>query len=108
LSDVTLEIDPRTATTVMMVAGGYPGDYEKGKAISGLEKVNTATVFHAGTKKSGNDVLSNGGRVMAFTALGNSIQEALDGSFAAAKTVSFEGCYYRKDIGQDLLKLQHS
>lgn len=105
LASKNVEIDPRTATTVMMVAGGYPGDYEKGKPISGLDKVSTATVFHAGTKKAGSDVVSNGGRVLAFTALGNSIQEALDGSFAAAKTVSFEGCYYRRDIGQDLLKL---
>lgn len=106
LSSVEVEIDSRTATTVMMVAGGYPGDYEKGKVISGLDKVSGAMAFHAGTKSSGANVVSNGGRVLAFTALGNSIQEALDGSFAAAKTVSFEGCYYRRDIGQDLLKLQ--
>lgn len=105
LSAVNVDIDPRTATTVMMVAGGYPGDYEKGKVISGLDKVSGAIAFHAGTKKSGNDIVSNGGRVLAFTSLGTSIQEALDGSFAAAKAVSFEGCYYRRDIGQDLLKL---
>lgn len=104
LASVDLEIDPRTATTVMMVAGGYPGDYEKGKVISGLDHVTGAMAFHAGTKKSGDNVVSNGGRVIAFTALGDSIQEALNGSFAAAKAVSFEGCYYRKDIGQDLLK----
>lgn len=105
LASVKVEIDPRTATTVMMVAGGYPGDYEKGKVISGLDKVSTAIAFHAGTKKSGDSVVSNGGRVLAFTSLGNSIQEALNGSFAAAKAVSFDGCYYRRDIGQDLLKL---
>jgi phosphoribosylamine---glycine ligase len=103
LSSVKIELDTRTATTVMMVAGGYPGDYEKGKVISGLDKVTTATVFHAGTKASGNEIVSNGGRVMAFTALGNGIQEALNGSFAAANTVKFEGCYFRRDIGQDLL-----
>lgn len=103
LSSVNVEIDSRTATTVMMVAGGYPGDYEKGKVIAGLDKVSGAMVFHAGTKISGDSVVSNGGRVLAFTALGDSIQEALDGSFNAAKLVSFEGCYYRKDIGQDLL-----
>ncbi len=103
LSSAHVEIDSRTATTVMMVAGGYPGDYEKGKVISGLNNVWDAIAFHAGTKLSGGNVVSNGGRVLAFTALGNSIQEALDGSFAAAKAVSFEGCYYRKDIGQDLL-----
>jgi phosphoribosylamine--glycine ligase len=103
LSSVNIELDSRTATTVMMVAGGYPGDYEKGKVISGLDKVTTATVFHAGTKASGNEIVSNGGRVMAFTSLGNNIQQALDGSFAAANTVKFEGCYFRRDIGQDLL-----
>jgi phosphoribosylamine--glycine ligase len=103
LAAVKIELDTRTATTVMMVAGGYPGDYEKGKVISGLDKVTTATVFHAGTKASGNEIVSNGGRVMAFTALGNGIQEALNGSFAAANTVKFEGCYFRRDIGQDLL-----
>lgn len=104
LASVALELDPRTATTVMMVAGGYPGDYEKGKVISGLDKVTTATVFHAGTKSAGTEIVSNGGRVLAFTSLGNSIQEALDGSFTAAKSVAFEGCYFRRDIGQDLLK----
>lgn len=103
LSSVSLELDLRTATTVMMVAGGYPGDYEKGKTITGLDQVTTATVFHAGTKTSGSEIVSNGGRVMAFTALGNGIQEALNGSFAAANTVKFEGCYFRRDIGQDLL-----
>ena len=103
LSSVNVEIDSRTATTVMMVAGGYPGDYEKGKVISGLDKVSGAMVFHAGTKSVGDTVVTNGGRVLAFTALGNTIQEALDGSFAAARTVSFDGCYYRRDIGQDLL-----
>lgn len=103
LSSVSLELDLRTATTVMMVAGGYPGDYEKGKTIAGLDQVTTATVFHAGTKTSGSEIVSNGGRVMAFTALGNGIQEALNGSFAAANTVKFEGCYFRRDIGQDLL-----
>lgn len=103
LSDFRLELDPRTATTVMMVAGGYPGDYEKGKPISGLENVHDAFAFHAGTKKSGDAVLSNGGRVMAFTGFGNSIAEALSKSYRAAAAVSFDGCYFRRDIGQDLL-----
>ncbi|GAB4131374.1 MAG: phosphoribosylamine--glycine ligase [Bacteroidia bacterium] len=103
IAEIQLDIDPRTATTVMMVAGGYPGDYEKGKKITGLEEVQNAVVFHAGTKISGSDIVSNGGRVMAFTALGNSIREALEGSFGAVSKVKFEGCYYRRDIGQDLL-----
>lgn len=104
LADFQFELDPRTATTVMMVAGGYPGDYEKGKIISGLENVKDAMAFHAGTKNSGNDIVTNGGRIIAFTAFGNSISEAVAKSYAAAEEVKFEGCYFRKDIGQDLMK----
>lgn len=105
LAAFNLQLDPRTATTVMMVSGGYPGDYVKGKPIAGLDATTTAQVFHAGTALKDGQVVTSGGRVLAFTNLGNSIAEALDGSFAAAKQVSFEGAYYRSDIGQDLLKL---
>lgn len=105
LASFDLQIDPRTATTVMMVSGGYPGDYVKGKPISGLDATTNAQVFHAGTALKNGQVVTSGGRVLAFTNLGNSITEALDGSFAAAKQVSFEGAYYRRDIGQDLLKI---
>lgn len=109
LASLKFELDDRTATTVMMVAGGYPGDYEKGKIISGLENVKDAVAFHAGTKEdtsagSAGKIVTNGGRILAFTGFGNSIEEALSHSYAAANAVKFEGCYFRKDIGQDLLK----
>ncbi|HEU4717372.1 MAG TPA: phosphoribosylglycinamide synthetase C domain-containing protein, partial [Bacteroidia bacterium] len=107
-SSFDLRIDPRTATTVMMVAGGYPGDYEKGKIISGLENVKDAIAFHAGTRSANGNVVTNGGRVIAFTAFGNSIGAALKNSYAAASAVKFDGCYFRRDIGQDLLKIAES
>ncbi|TND08643.1 MAG: phosphoribosylamine--glycine ligase [Bacteroidetes bacterium] len=106
LADYKLEIDTRTTTTVMMVAGGYPGEYEKGKIISGLADVQDAIAFHAGTKTQHGNVVSNGGRVIAFTAFGDSIGEAIRKSYSGAACVKFEGCYYRSDIGQDLLKLE--
>jgi phosphoribosylamine--glycine ligase len=104
LHNVELKIDDRTATTVMMVACGYPGDYEKGKEISGLETVTDATVFHAGTKKLNGKVVTNGGRVLAFTGMGDTIESAIQKSFGAASTVGFEGAYYRRDIGKDLME----
>ena len=104
LASFKFELDERTATTVMMVAGGYPGDYEKGKVISGLENVKDAVAFHAGTKAADGKIVTNGGRILAFTGFGNSIQEALAHSYAAANSVKFEGCYFRKDIGQDLIR----
>jgi phosphoribosylamine--glycine ligase len=100
-----LKLDPRTATTVMVVSGGYPGDYTKGKPIMGLSNVNTALVFHAGTTLSNDQIISNGGRVLAFTGFGADIREALANSFAAVQKVQFDGHYYRRDIGQDLLNL---
>jgi phosphoribosylamine--glycine ligase len=103
LADFVFELDPRTATTVMMVAGGYPGDYEKGKLISGLENVKDAMAFHAGTKNAGDTVVTNGGRIIAFTAFGNTIAEAIAKSYAAANSVKFQDCYFRNDIGQDLM-----
>jgi phosphoribosylamine--glycine ligase len=105
LASFKFELDDRIATTVMMVAGGYPGDYEKGKVISGLENVKDAVAFHAGTKNENDTIVTNGGRIIAFTAFGNSIGEAIQKSYAAANAVKFEGCYFRKDIGQDLMKL---
>ncbi len=104
LADFNFELDNRTATAVMMVAGGYPGDYEKGKIISGLENVKDAFAFHAGTKNEGEKIVTNGGRIIAFTAFGNSIEEAVKLSYAAANAVKFDDCYFRKDIGQDLMK----
>jgi phosphoribosylamine--glycine ligase len=102
LEEKTIELDPRFATTVMMVSGGYPEAYEKGKLMTGINEVEGSIVFHAGTKLEGEKVLTNGGRVMTLTSFGESINEALEKSFANAEIVNFEGKYYRKDIGFDL------
>ncbi len=103
LSDVDLKIDSRTATTVMMVSGGYPGDYQKGKKITGIENVQDSLVFHAGTAKKDHDVVSSGGRVLAVTSFGANISEAREKSYRNLSLISFDGAYYRKDIGLDLL-----
>ena len=102
LSETDLKIDPRTAVTVMTVSGGYPGKYDKGKTISGLEKVDQSIVFHAGTKIEQGEVRTNGGRVLAFTSFGADMAEALHKSYQSIETVQFDGMYYRKDIGFDL------
>ena len=103
LSTVKLEIDPRTAATIMLVAGGYPENYEKGQIISGLEKADDIYTFHAGTTlNADNDVLTNGGRVLALTALGDTLDEALAQVNAAAQEINWTGRYYRSDIGFDL------
>jgi phosphoribosylamine--glycine ligase len=104
LGKTNFELDPRIATTVMMVAGGYPEEYEKGHDVSGLDKVEGSIVFHAGTKQEGEKVLTNGGRLMAVTSYGNSIQEAVEKSFSNAEKINYTGRYYRKDIGKDLLQ----
>ncbi len=104
LNQVTIKISDKVATTVMLVAGGYPDEYEKGHAISGLDKVKDVLPFHAGTKKGSNgEILSNGGRVIALTAVGDTMEEALGKSKAAAELVLWKERYYRKDIGFDLL-----
>jgi phosphoribosylamine--glycine ligase len=97
-----IEMDPRSAATVILVSGGYPGDYEKGKAISGLERVEGSIAFHAGTKATADGVVSNGGRVIAVTSYGDGFDEALVFSNRNAEVIKFEGKYYRKDIGFDL------
>ncbi|MEO5778120.1 MAG: phosphoribosylamine--glycine ligase, partial [Flavobacterium sp.] len=102
LDKVSLEIDERSATTVMMVSGGYPADYEKGKEIFGLEKVEGSLVFHAGTKLDNGKVVSNGGRVLAITSFGNDFQEAIKKSYQNIDKLDFDKMYFRKDIGQDL------
>ena len=102
LDKKNLEIDNRYATTVMLVSGGYPGDYEKGKVISGLDSVSDSIVFHAGTIEDKNTITTNGGRVLAVSSYGNSKEEALNKSFANAEKICFDGKYYRKDIGFDL------
>lgn len=102
LKDVTIELDKRTVTTVMLVSGGYPGSYEKGKEITGLDQVEGSVVFHAGTKADNGKVLTNGGRVIAISSFGENMKEALEKSYANAEKIEFEGKYYRRDIGFDL------
>lgn len=100
LNEITLEIEPKTAATVMAVSGGYPEAYEKGKQVKGLE--NTELVFHAGTRLEGEQVVTNGGRVLAATSFGESFNEAVTKSFETLEKINFEGMHYRKDIGFDL------
>lgn len=102
LSEVEIELDEQTVTTVMLVSGGYPGSYEKGKEITGLDQVEDSVVFHAGTKPEGEKVLTSGGRVIAVSSYGDHMEEALEKSYKNAKRINFEGKYYRKDIGFDL------
>ena len=103
LDEVSIELDDRAATTVMTVSGGYPEAYEKGKEITGFESVNDSIVFHAGTTEKEGKVVSNGGRVMAVTSFGGSIEEALEKSYKSIDKISFEEMNYRKDIGFDLV-----
>jgi len=102
LDETELEIDERAAATVMIVSGGYPDKYEKGKVITGLENVNDSIVFHAGTKQEGDSVLSNGGRVLAITSYGNTLTEAVTTSYKSIALIDFEKKYFRKDIGKDV------
>ncbi len=97
-----LQIDDRTATTVVLVSGGYPEAYEKGKWISGLEQTHGSLVFHAGTKNDAGAIVTNGGRVFAITSYGNDMNEALEKSYQNAEAIQFERKNYRRDIGFDL------
>ncbi|HHC80505.1 MAG TPA: phosphoribosylamine--glycine ligase [Flavobacteriia bacterium] len=102
LDTIEIEFDSRTAATVMLVSGGYPEAYEKGKEITGIENVQKSIVFHAGTKKDAEKVITNGGRVLAITSYGNGIQEALQQSYQSIENIRFEKMKYRTDIGFDL------
>ncbi|MCK4751263.1 MAG: phosphoribosylamine--glycine ligase, partial [Bacteroidales bacterium] len=102
LGKKTIEIDPRTVCTVMLVSGGYPGHYEKGKEIMGLDTDTKSVVFHAGTKPSEGKVLTNGGRVLAITSFGDDMIDALARSYKTAENIKFQGKYLRRDIGFDL------
>ena len=103
LSERKLDIDSASAATVMLVAGGYPGEYPKGEVISDLDKVGGSILFHSGTKVSGNDVVTNGGRVIAVSSKGNTIQEALELSYRNAGLIQFKGKFFRRDLGFDLI-----
>lgn len=92
------------AVTVVMVAEGYPGSYDKGKPITGLDKTEGGLVFHAGTKSNGNEVVTNGGRVLAVTGTGGSLQAASEEAYKAVSRIQWDGLYFRKDIGEDLKK----
>lgn len=102
LDKITLEIDERAATTIMVVSGGYPEDYEKGKEILGLENITESIPFHAGTTLENGKVVSNGGRVIAVTSYGANFQEAIKKSYQSIEKLQFDKMYYRKDIGNDL------
>ncbi len=102
LNTITIDIDQRAATTVMLVSGGYPESYEKGKVITGLENVNDSIVFHAGAKNQNDSIVTSGGRVMAITSFGDTYQQALKKSYQTIQDVKFDKMYYRKDIGFDL------
>ena len=102
LKNIDIKIDPRTAATVMLVSGGYPEKYEKGKPMTGIENVESSIVFHAGTKRTNEGVVTNGGRVMALTSFGDDFKEAVGLSLLNATKVEFEKKNYRKDIGFDL------
>ena len=102
LDNMKIELDPRYAATVMMVSEGYPGAYEKGKEITGLDQITESIIFHAGTKAEDDRIVTNGGRVLAVTSFGETMQEALKKSYESAEKIQFEGKYYRQDIGFDL------
>lgn len=102
LNEISLEIDSRSATTIMVVSGGYPEDYEKGKEITGIENIEDSLVFHAGTKEENGKIMTNGGRVLAITSFGENFKEALKTSYKNIDKLHFEKMYFRRDIGFDL------
>lgn len=103
LSERDVEIDPRTAVAVMMVSGGYPNEYIKGKTIYGLNAQTDSLIFHAGTASDGPAVVTAGGRVLAVTSYGKNVEDACRKTYETLENIEFEGAYYRKDIGKDLL-----
>ncbi len=106
LDEVSFDIDHQAATTVVMVSGGYPGSYPKGYEISGIENVNEATVFHAGTKFNDSEsVVTSGGRVLAITGKGDTVENALENAYNGVAKISWQDEYHRRDIGQDILRL---
>jgi len=106
LNQQTFELDERTCATVMLVAGGYPEEYEKGDVISGLENSFDSLVFHAGTKLDGQNIVTNGGRVIAVSSFGNTINDAAQKSYSSISKIKWNKMFFRKDIGKDLLKYE--
>ena len=102
LADRRIDIDSDSAVTVMLVAGGYPGVYEKGDVITDLDKVTGSILFHAGTRISGSNIVTNGGRVMAVSSKGKDFREALKLSYQNASKIQFKNVYFRRDLGFDL------
>ncbi len=102
LDEISVMINPEAATTVMVVSGGYPEKYDKGKEITGLSKITDSIVFHAGTKINGDKIVTNGGRVLAITSLDNDFKKALKKSYQNIEKLHFDTMYYRTDIGFDL------
>lgn len=102
LDEINLELDDRAATTVMLVSGGYPESYQKGKIITGLKEIDNSIVFHAGTKQEDGEIVTSGGRVIALTSFGKDYKEALKKSYQSAEKLQFDKMYFRKDIGFDL------
>jgi phosphoribosylamine--glycine ligase len=108
LADYTLQISPKTCTTVVMVSGGYPESYAKGFPITLPKKTRNSVVFHAGTAQNESGVLSNqGGRVFAITGMAATLEEALDAAYETVAEISWEKAYFRRDIGQDILRLEN-
>ena len=102
LNEVDIEIDPQTAVTVMLVSGGYPEAYEKGKEITGLDMIENSIVFHAGANEKDGKIVTSGGRVMAVTSFGQDIESALKKTYKSIEHIKFDGMNYRNDIGFDL------
>ena len=102
LNTHSLTIDERAAVCVMLVSGGYPGHYQKGFPIHGLEHAGESVIFHSGTAEQKNEIVTHGGRVLAISSYGKDKDEALQKSFATAQRITFEGKYFRSDIGKDL------
>ena len=96
----------QTATTVVMVSGGYPEEFKKGYEVSGLVDTKDSFIFHSGTKFDNDKIVTNGGRVFAITSFGNTIEEAVTKSFTTAQKINYTNKYYRKDIGRDLLNIK--
>ena len=102
LNEIEIMIEDQTAATIMLVSGGYPETYEKGKEIIGIENIQDSLVFHAGAKQDNGKIVTSGGRVMAITSFGKTHQEATKKSYQSIEKLHFDKMNYRKDIGFDL------